>query len=376
MCIRDSARCFQTYKDKNIPPLYDCVQTFAENIGDEMARPEIVDTLMPAIIARWNVIKDGAWEMISLNECMSFIAQSMKEAFTPYAEPVFTRSIKIITDNMEWSQDADEAPQNKDLLITALDLSSCIIQSLDTRASSQLISKSQTNVFELLAYCMRDSSNDVRQSAYALLGDAAIYVMDQLKPVLSEILQILADQLDLARLAEEREVTERVLNNACWALGEIAMREPEAIKPFIDVLFQKTGTILFDDSVQDSLNQNAAIAIGRMGIGNAETIASSLEVLAQKWLFYVHQVSSNEEKQHALNGFTNVVAINPNGLSQCLPGYFAEIAQLKINGIEVPSGFREVMDKYRSLLGGDFDQCMGRLSEQQQMALHGVYTGN
>ena len=369
------ARCFQTYKDKNIPSLYDCVQTFAESIGEEMAKPEIAGVLMPSIIGRWNVVKDGAWEMISLNECMSYIAQSMKEAFTPYAEPVFARSIKIITDNMEWSQDEDEPPQNKDLLITALDLSSCVIQSLNARVSSQLIGKSQPSLFELLAYAMRDSNNDVRQSAYALLGDAAIHVMDQLKPVLSEILQILADQLDLARLAEDREVTERVLNNACWALGEVAMREPETIKSVINVLFQKTGTILFDDTLQDSLNQNAAIAIGRMGMGNAEAIASSLEVLAQKWLFYMHQVSATEEKQHALQGFTNMVAINPNGLAQCLPGYFAEIAQSKINGLAVPNGFREVMEKYRSMLGGDFDQCMARLSEQQQMVLHGVYTG-
>ncbi|KAI7566626.1 ARM repeat-containing protein, partial [Hortaea werneckii] len=49
--IQQFVRCFGRYKDKNMYILYDCVQTLAEHSGPELAKPELVDVLMPALIA-------------------------------------------------------------------------------------------------------------------------------------------------------------------------------------------------------------------------------------------------------------------------------------------------------------------------------------
>ena len=66
---------------------------------------------------------------------------------------------------------------------------------------------------------MRDTEPDVRQSAYALVGDLAKTCIDQLRPVLGDYLPVLTVQLDPAYVS--------VCNNASWAIGEIAVKVPQ-----------------------------------------------------------------------------------------------------------------------------------------------------
>lgn len=72
----------------------------------------------------------------------------------------------------------------------------------------------------------QDSSNDVRQSAYALLGDCAIYVFSQLKPYIKDLMTPLTDQLQVENIDENDDDNSfSVINNACWSCGEIALQE-------------------------------------------------------------------------------------------------------------------------------------------------------
>lgn len=72
----------------------------------------------------------------------------------------------------------------------------------------------------------QDQSNDVRQSSYALLGDCAIYVFQQLHSFLPNIMELLIQQLDIEVLGEEElETGFSVVNNACWSCGEIALQQ-------------------------------------------------------------------------------------------------------------------------------------------------------
>lgn len=78
----------------------------------------------------------------------------------------------------------------------------------------------------------QDQSNDVRQSSYALLGDCAIYVFQQLHPFLPNIMELLIQQLDIEVLGEEElETGFSVVNNACWSCGEIALQQGDFHPP-------------------------------------------------------------------------------------------------------------------------------------------------
>nr|POE94726.1 importin subunit beta-2 [Quercus suber] len=375
-------KCFEKYKDKNMYILYDCVQTLAEYTGPRMAEPEIVNELMPALIGRWEKVQDQSREMFPLLECLAFIATSMGPEFTPFAKPLFMRCIRIIHQNLE---DAIGAENNvfdqpdKDFLVTSLDLLSSVIQSLEPQYSAELAATAQPNMFEMLAYCMKDVNNDVKQSAYALLGDCAIYIFSQMRSYLSTILEILLHQLDLSQAQEDPETAFRVINNACWSCGEIAMREKEGMTPFVDRLLAKLASIMFSNEVPESLNENAAIAVGRLGIGCHQQLAPHLAQFAVPFLQNMRKVGWTDEKGHAYKGFANVVLDNPQAMEHCLLDFLHEMASapgLFLTGMqdEGPlSGFERVIVEYKKLLGEGWDAFIGNLPPSQTQALQQLY---
>ena len=61
---------------------------------------------------------------------------------------------------------------------------------------------------------------DVRQSGFALLGDVAKWAVTHLHPHLQALLEAVHANLDPEFLS--------VCNNACWSVGELAVRSPPA----------------------------------------------------------------------------------------------------------------------------------------------------
>ena len=354
--VQQFVQCFAKYKDRNMFILYDCMQTLAEHVGPTLAKPELVNMIMPALIGRWQKVSDQSREMFPLLECLSYIATALGDNFAPFAKPIFTRCINIIAQNLQDSQIATRHPAvdepDKDFLVTSLDLLSAIIQALDEQKSAQLVASSQPNVFDLLIYCMKDSNNDVRQSAYALLGDCAIYVFAQLKPCLGNILGTLIAQLDLQNVqADAEETGYSVVNNACWSCGEIAMRQRSDMAPYVDALLEKLVVILFNEQIPESLNENAALALGRLGIGCAPQLAPHLATFAPPFLKAMRKIDWTDEKGHALQGFVQIVLINPQAMESCLLEFFNELASaprlfLTSMGLQ-EEGFLETLRKVR-----------------------------
>jgi transportin-1 len=330
--IQQFVRCFAKYKDRNMFILYDCVQTLAEYVGPELARPELVNLLMPSLISRWERVSDQSRELFPLLECLSYVAIALGSVFTQFAPPIFARCNKIIHQNLEDYLSSVGNPildsPDTDFLVTSLDLLSGIIQVVDTKTSAELIAQSQPNLFELLTFCMENPTNDVRQSSYALLGDCAKYVFPQLQPYLSSIMPVLIEQLNLKTVMEEQvENGFSVVNNACWSCGEIAIQHGAGMAPYVEQLFLRLLDIIGNPEVPGSVNENAGIALGRLGLGNAATMAPHLNTFSSQFLHSMESVEYTEEKASAFTGFTLIVGQNPQALEKDLILFFRAIAQ-------------------------------------------------
>ncbi|KAF2715650.1 ARM repeat-containing protein [Pleomassaria siparia CBS 279.74] len=382
--VHQFVECFAKYKDRNMFILYDCVQTLAEHVGPALAREELVNILMPALIQRWNKVSDQSREMFPLLECLSYVATALGPLFARYALGIFTRSVNIIHRNLNEIHLAAQNPglevPDKDFLVTSLDLLSAIIQALELSDSAQLISNTPS-FFELLAHCMNDPNNDVRQSAYALLGDCAIYVFAQLQPCLPEILEILVAQLDISQDIHDAEETGySVLNNACWSVGEISMRHQEGMEPYVERLLQKIASILFNEKVPESLNENAAIALGRLGLGSSQHLALHLAQIAPPFLRAIKNVMWTDEKGHALTGFMRIMLANPPAMEQSLLEFFNEMAVANKGLVTGPAEhqkqfretFQQVLETYKRMIP-DFDGFLGNLPSERQARFRELY---
>ena len=345
--IQQFVRCFQVYKDVNIHILYDCVQSLAENVGPALARPELRDLLMPPLMARWEKVSDQSQELFPLLECLSYVATALGDAFADYAIQTFSRCIKIVHQNLEEyllaaNNEAMDKP-DKDFLVTSIDLLSSIIQALSTEKSEILVAKSQPRMFDLLRFCMEDPNNDVRQSSYALLGDCAIHVFSQLQPELSSLMPVLIQQLDLDALPdEEADAAFSVVNNACWACGEIAIQNQDGMAPYIEKLYERLSHIIGNPDIPPLVNENAAIALGRLGVSCSQGLAPHLAEFAKLFLQIVEPIENNDEKSQAFVGLNFTIAKNPQAMENCLLEYFRATAAFPL-----PNGQLRMAAKYQ-----------------------------
>ena len=333
--VQHLARCFSKYKDRNIYLLYQCIQSLAEHVGPLLSRPGTVNLLMSGLIDRWNKLADQTRELISLLECLSFVVPALTTTVEPFAGPLFSRCSRIIHETLGQhlaaigDQTVDKP--DKDFIVTSLDLIGAIIQALEPAKMAQLLTSSQPRFFELLAVCMEDSNMAVRQSAYAVLGDCAICQPALLKPLVGPLMPIIIRQLDLdTALDDQIRAGFGVMSNACWSCGEICCKLPDTIPPYVDDLYQRLTSVILSPDVPSSVHLNAAVALGRLGMGAPQTLAPRLKDFAESFLDALERVEWTEEKDSAFEGFAKVVALNPQAMESCLPKYFEAIARYKI----------------------------------------------
>ncbi len=339
--IQQYVKCFEKYKDRNMYILYDCVQTLAEAIGPALATPALAELLMPALVKRYHAVNNQSRELFPLLECFSYVAMSLGKTFAPYAPEVFQRCVNIIHQNLEQSLAAAGNTHldypDKDFLVTSLDLISAVIQAMAGEKAERLVKGTRPGFFELLGFCIEDPTDEVRQSAYAVLGDCAKFVFSELQPFLGVILPILLKQLDMdSVLDEEIDSGFSVINNACWSVGEIAIRHLKAMAPYVDELLKSCVEIITNPRVPRGVNENAAIALGRLGLGNYEALAPHLQTFADEFLTSMDDVDPTEEKATAFKGFTLVVAQNPQAMEKVLLHYFRSIAKYEDINLRSP----------------------------------------
>ncbi|KAI9808143.1 MAG: hypothetical protein M1825_004600 [Sarcosagium campestre] len=382
--VHQFVQCFGRYKDRNMFILYDCVQTLAEHVGPLLAKPEVVDLLMPALVDRWNKVSDQSRELFPLLECLSYVATALRNSFAPFAGPLFTRCIRIVHQNLEEYlaavQNTALDKPDKDFLVTSLDLLSAIIQALESQNSAQLVKNSQPRFFDLLAFCMEDPSNDVRQSSFALLGDCAIFVPDQLEAFLPTLMPIVLKQLNLDEVLQEQLQTGfSVVNNACWSCGEICIKELAPLEEFVEDLHSRLKMILLSPEVPESVHENAAIALGRLSKVHPYKMAPRLGDFAEPFLDAMERVDWTEEKDSAFEGLVTIIAINPYAMESCLRKYFEAIARYKpIVDPDTPRTqrlktlFSHSLSGFKSMIP-DFEGFFGRLDPKDQALIRETY---
>ncbi|KRY16037.1 Transportin-1 [Trichinella patagoniensis] len=322
--VQTLCAAFEKYQAKNLLILYDAVGTLAESIGTCLAKPELVDALMPPLMAKWNRTDDTERERYSLLECMASVVVALQDNFLPYSTSVFSRCVHLISCNVETttadlmlgsgsgsgSDNIVSVPSTQgvevggqDFVIASLDLLSGMVETL----GQQLISLvAHYNLVELVKRTSLDQSSEVRQSSFALVGDLARTCWPLVEPHVMYFLTVLGRNL------EPHQVS--VCNNAIWALGELAMKMGESLLPHARTLCRPLVAILNRPHTSKTLLENAAITVGRFGVHCSTEVAPQLSEILLPWCLSMRNLRDNEEKESAFCGLCRMVIVNPDAV--------------------------------------------------------------
>jgi len=355
------------YQAKNLLILYDAIGTLADAVGHALNQPQHIEVLMPPLVQKWSTVADDDRSLFPLLECFTSIAQALGNGFAPYAPAVFERCVRVIQSTLQleaaYAQGSEQEPPDKEFIVCSLDLISGMTEGMGAQIAPLV---GASNLSQLLLLCMRSDgrqSADVRQSAYALVGDLAKACIDQLRPVLGEYLPVLTEQLDVSVVS--------VCNNASWAIGEIAVQVGADMQPYVEAMLARLIPIMrMRESVNKSLVENTAITIGRLGLVAPELGAARLEEYVQPWCVALRSIRDDIEKEHAFQGLCRMIRLNPRALLNAMTQLCDALASWTRPPSALQEEFRQILDGYKASLPADqWQQFVTSLPEDLKQRL-------
>lgn len=339
---------FGKYQKRNLRIVYDAIGTLADAVGAELNQPKFLDILMPPLISKWQQLSNSDKDLFPLLECFTSIAQALGPGFSPFAEPVFQRCISLIQTQQLAKVDpvAAGVQYDKEFVICSLDLLSGLAEGLGSGVES-LVGKSILR--DLLLQCCLDESTDIRQSALALLGDLARVCPVHLHPRVLEFLNVAAKQLNASQIKEAVSVA----NNACWAIGELAVKVNQEIAPVaLTVVSCLVPVLQNPQGLNKSLIENSAITLGRLGWVCPDIVAPHMEHFMQSWCAALCMIRDDFEKEDAFHGLCAMVRGNPSGAVSSLPYICNAVASWhEIRSEDLHNDVGQVLNGFKQMLG-------------------------
>eukprot|EP00735_Rhodelphis_limneticus_P000859 TRINITY_DN11390_c0_g1::TRINITY_DN11390_c0_g1_i1::g.26371::m.26371 TRINITY_DN11390_c0_g1::TRINITY_DN11390_c0_g1_i1::g.26371 ORF type:complete len:893 (+),score=272.38,sp/Q92973/TNPO1_HUMAN/45.12/0.0,HEAT/PF02985.17/0.12,HEAT/PF02985.17/5.9e+02,HEAT/PF02985.17/2.3,HEAT/PF02985.17/48,HEAT/PF02985.17/1e+02,HEAT/PF02985.17/3.9e-07,HEAT/PF02985.17/0.0014,HEAT/PF02985.17/0.11,HEAT/PF02985.17/0.0034,HEAT/PF02985.17/0.41,HEAT_2/PF13646.1/0.034,HEAT_2/PF13646.1/13,HEAT_2/PF13646.1/0.002,HEAT_2/PF13646.1/ len=337
MIMETLVYALQAYQAKNLMLVYDCIGTMADSVGNEMNEPEILQLLMPALMAKWNSVPDtDSKKLIPMLECFTALSTAFGLSFAPYAALAFQRCLSLVAQCLEANKQLEQNIQasdarvahirdhlaDKDYIVSSLDLLSGLCEGLGPNIESLV---SNSTLVQLVYQCMQDAQPDVRQSAFALVGDLAKTCVHQLRPVIDVYVPVFIHNLQVTNIS--------VCNNAIWALGEIGVRLRDEIRPYVVNVLQFLINIMTKTELNKALLENTAITIGRLGMILPEAFANQLPIYLRDWCQSLRNIRDDVEKEDAFRGLCAIVRLNPGACVEPFPFLLDAIASWDIESL-------------------------------------------
>uniref|UniRef100_A0A1I7YJB0 Transportin-1 n=1 Tax=Steinernema glaseri TaxID=37863 RepID=A0A1I7YJB0_9BILA len=337
---------FNRYQAKNLLILYDAVGTLADSVGSSLAQEHLVQMLMSPLMTKWQILGDDDKELFPLLECLSSVAAALHESFWPFCEPVFQRCTQLIGKSITAakyttaSNDIDYEMANKDFLIVALDLLSGLAEGLGERIETFVANSS---IVQLIYECSKDSTSEVRQSSFALLGDLAKACYPHLQPNIHHFVPILIQNLDPEQVS--------VCNNSIWALGELSLKMRIDMKQYVPQLMSPLIFVMNRDKGPKTLLENTAITLGRLGIYCPEEVSPYLQQFIRQWCLALRNIRDNEEKDSAFRGLCMMINLNPAGVLHDFIFLCDAIASWNAPKEDLQAAFFKILHGFRNQVG-------------------------
>lgn len=353
--LQTVASAFEKYQQNNLLVLYDVICSLADAVGDELATDSHMNLLLPPLMNRWNTLADDDLGLIPLFECMASVVRALGTSSSSFALPLFARSINALEGTYRREASGAHDDELVGLLSSSLDLLGTIAEFLGPRIDSLLVhsANGRGSLLQLLFLAMKDRRPEVRQSAFAVVGQFARKAMPSLIPVLVEYVKVLVVSLNPEYM--------QCANNATWALGEVVMMAgllpgdiPLDRGAVQNVLLEQALPSLIRSvnlsQVSTTLVENSAIALGRIGLVMPDAVAPHLEAFAEPACVALRSICDDTDKEHTFSGINAMVKLNPGSIMKCFSTYAEAVAHWNHTPPKLELEFRMIFVGYKNSL--------------------------
>jgi len=272
-------------------------------MGEDLVRCDFLPSLARMMSSLWDSMPNKGCDpehpaIVSVLDVYHALVDALESNMMPLKpQLVFQKCLRIAQRSLVLSRQAEDmkqAPPSIDALVISMDIMELIVSGLNTSAEPILAANPQ--VVDLLRETLQDRNPYLLHSAASIAGSIASAAPQHLGAQIPVIV------LRLARLVQLDEPS--LCQNACWALGEIAMFARERMKDGFDPIMARLSPVLINASDNPAgVNANVGALLGRLGIFLAPQVAKGMPLLSNHWARCMCSIKDSTEAAQALQGF-------------------------------------------------------------------------
>ncbi|GAX84819.1 hypothetical protein CEUSTIGMA_g12240.t1 [Chlamydomonas eustigma] len=320
-----------SFSRRNMRLLFDVLTTLSEAVGRAMASPDLLPAYMGPLFVRFQAYDLNDKDVLPLMDCFASLLPMLGEAVQPYAVIMFEKCMSMAKFQLDLRHQASATTSglpgkeefDANALCCSLDMLCGLCEALGPGIST-LAAPSQ--IAQLVCQCCRDEKSSVRQSAFALMGDLARSSPAVLQGVLNDLVTSALAILN-PQLMNQDNI--KSCNNACWALGELAMKlQPDVLKQSglaARIAECTAGILIFGGRLTRSILENSAITLGRVAMMCPEQVAPHLPHFCAQWCGALRNIRDDKEKEDAFFGLCSVIRLNPEPAMRCFAAVAAAV---------------------------------------------------
>lgn len=369
------------YSRKSLRSLYDLIGAMCGKCGAAMPQ-EVATTLLMPLVAKLEGMADADEELLPLLECLGSVASSLRDRCRPAAHPTFSRAAGIVRQHAALRErGGDAAYQTQDFAVAALDVISGLVEGLG--ASAEPLVKAACPPELLVAVCA-DPAGELRQSAFALLGDVSKACVPHVARGAARLLQLCVANMGVQMVSGLGTVT--VCNNACWAAGELGMRMEhlppdvrEAVAVELTQVASAAATLLTATRAasksHSNLRENAAITLGRMALVVPDAIAPHAAGFAVPWCQVLGMLRDDVEKSHGFAGLCATIRLNPQAFAAAVEQFVVAAASWQRASLDQTlwQTLRDTLVGLRQMMDARWPQLMAAVGKPCAQKLTALY---
>ncbi|GLI64504.1 hypothetical protein VaNZ11_007770 [Volvox africanus] len=365
------AAALTCYTRRGIVVTFDALSCTVRVLGSRMADPTLAGIVLPPLLRKFTSAPPTDKDLLATMECLANVTPHTGRAVELYAKPMYDKATALAAVYMHTGQqqhqqageasalttaiaggvsaDGGNVEYDPNYIVLALDVISGLAQALQASIES-LVAASP--LVQMLMLCCSDPSPDIRQSAFALIGDLASACVAHLLPVLDPLVSCALTMLELPRITD---INLAAANNACWSLGEVVIKvDAERIAVHAEAIAHRTTSILSykgPGRLPHSILENCSITLGRTAWRCAEQLAPHLGHFALQWCGQLRNIRDGTEKEHAFLGLCRLVRMNPEGALQAFPQLCSAFASWRRIGCEgLRNEMAQILQLYKANL--------------------------
>lgn len=236
---------FDQYSGTSLLTLYDIISLITESYENHFKNPTLIGKLVNCVVNRWfNSVKTIDCKIISpIFEMVCSIIKVASGYTQQFFECFYNGCLLIIETNLNLlSKHKDPSYIDREILSKSLDLMSILCQFFPNLIKEN---RNKNTMLDYIVNLIDVNDNYIKHYLLALLGDLA--KIDN-KILVSKFEILMNFTLNSLELQDNRfEIDYEKLstcNNACWAIGLIALNYPSQIKSSVLLILKKLLKIM------------------------------------------------------------------------------------------------------------------------------------